>query len=324
MSQSSERLRVLITGATGCAGTHLSELALVRGARVFGFGLSGSFAAGITGCLGDLTQPGVIDAVVAESKPDWVFHLAALIPGALPGATHEAFIRINVTGTSYVLEAVRRIAPGARVLVAISSAIYGQPDDPSRPITEDFPLHSQSIYATVKMGQDMLAAQFYAEHGLHTIRGRTFNSTGPREPANLVCATLARQIARIEAGQQEPVLRAITLSTRRDFTDVRDVVEGYWAALKHGAAGQAYNICSGQSESIRQIAEILIGLSTVRGIQVVESGPPPGPGAILEQVGDSSRLRACSGWKPCIPLEQSLRELLEEWRVRVRAEVCRA
>jgi GDP-4-dehydro-6-deoxy-D-mannose reductase len=320
MSPLSKKLRVLITGATGCAGTHLSQLALDKGARVFGFALSGSFVAGVTDSYGDLSQPTIVEAVVSQTKPDWVFHLAALIPGAIPRATNETFIKINVTSTSFVLDAVRRIAPGARVLVAVSSAIYGQPEDPRKPISEDSPLHSQSIYATVKSGQDMLAAQFYAEHELHTIRGRTFNQTGPREPANLVCATLARQIARIEAGRQEPVLRAITLVTRRDFTDVRDVVAGYWAALEHGTAGQAYNICSGRSESIQRIAEILIGLSTTRGIQVVEIGPAPGPGAILDQIGDASRLRACSGWRPRILLEQSLRDLLEEWRVRVRME----
>lgn len=321
MNLSSNKLNILITGATGCAGTHLSELALSRGANVFGFALSGSFVAGVSGRLGDVRHKACVESVVSETQPDWVFHLAARIPGALPDVPNEAFLSINVTGTYFVLESVRRFAPGARVMVAISSAIYGQPDDPQKPITEDSPLHSQSMYATAKTGQDLLAAQFYAEQGLHTIRGRTFNQTGPREPANLVCATLARQIARIEVGRQEPVLRAITLVTCRDFTDVRDVVEGYWAALAHGTAGQAYNICSGKSKSIRQIAEILVGLSTVRGIQMIETGPPPGPGAILDQVGDASRLQACSGWRPRIPLEQSLRDLLEEWRARVRAEV---
>jgi len=320
MSLASKKLSILITGATGCAGTHLSELAISRGARVCGFALSGNFVRGSSGRFEDVRHLAAIEAAVAETEPDWVFHLAALIPGAQPDALGEDFISTNVTGTYFVLDAVRRLAPKARVLVAISSAVYGQPSDHNQPITEDFPLQSQSMYAMAKTGQDFLAAQFYVEHGLHTIRGRTFNQTGPREPAALVCATLARQIALIEAGRQAPVLRVITLATRRDFTDVRDVVEGYWAALEYGLAGQAYNICSGRSRSIRQIAEILVGLSTVRGIRMVETGPPPGPGAILEQAGDASRLRACSGWRPRIPLEQSLRDLLDEWRARVRAE----
>ena len=162
-----------------------------------------------------------------------------------------------------------------------------------------------------------MAAQFFTEYGLRTVRGRTFNQTGPREPANLVCATIAQQVARIEVGLQEPVVRTVTLLPRRDFTDVRDVVAGYWAALEHGAAGEAFNICSGQSTAIRQVADILIGLSTVRDIQVVESDPLPGPRAVLDQIGDASKLHTCSGWRPRISLERSLRDLLDEWRVRV-------
>jgi GDP-4-dehydro-6-deoxy-D-mannose reductase len=320
MSQPNRKLSILITGATGCAGSHLSELALSRGAHVHGFALSGNFVRGSSGRLGDIRYQAAIDAAVAETEPDWVFHLAALIPGAKPDASGPDFFRTNVVGTYLLLDAVRRLASKARVLVAISSAVYGQPSDHNQAITEDFPLHAQSMYAAVKTGQDLLAAQFYAEHGLHTIRGRTFNQTGPREPATLVCATLAREIALIEARRQNPVLRAMTFATSRDFTDVRDVVEGYWAAVECGSAGQAYNICSGRLRSIRQIAEILVGFSTVRGIQLEEVGPPPGPGAILEQTGDASRLHACSGWRPRIPLERSLRDLLDEWRRRVRAE----
>ena len=182
---------------------------------------------------------------------------------------------------------------------------------------EDAPLQPQSLYATTKAAQDLLAAQFFTEHGLYTVRGRTFNQTGPREPANLVCATIAQQVARIEAGLQEPVVRTVTLLPRRDFTDVRDVVTGYWAALEGGAAGEAYNICSGRSVAIERVADILIGLSTVHPIEIVESDPLPGPRAILDQIGDATRLRACSGWQPRITLEHSLRDLLNEWRARV-------
>jgi len=311
-------LRILITGATGCAGSHLSELAVSRQAVVFGLAHAGSFRPGVAGRHVDLADSAALDSFVREVQPEWVFHLAALIPGAIDSATPERTIAVNITGTAHLLDAVRRIAPDARVLIAGSSAIYGRPADPTQPITEDAPLQPQSLYATTKAAQDLLAVQFFNEHNLPTIRGRTFNQTGPREPANLVCATIARQVARIEVGLQEPIIRAITLTPRRDFSDVRDVVAGYWAALEYGTAGQAYNICSGHSESIRRVVEILINLSTVRNIRVIETDPAPGPRAILDQIGDASRLHACSGWQPRIALEHSLRDLLDEWRARVR------
>ncbi|MBP7688057.1 MAG: GDP-mannose 4,6-dehydratase [Thermoflexales bacterium] len=309
------RRRILITGATGCAGTHLSELALAHQAEVFGLAHSGTFTPGVSGQSIDLTDRAAVDEYVRTTQPDWIFHLAAIIPGvAVPP---ERYIAVNVTGTYSLLDAVRRYVPQARTLIASSSAVYGRPVQTAQAIQEDAPLQPQSLYATTKAAQDLLAMQFFTEHDLHTVRGRTFNQTGPREPANLVCATIARQVARIEAGLQEPIVQTVTLLPRRDFTDVRDVVAGYWAALEQGAGGEAYNICSGHSTAIREVAEILIGLSTVRHIEIVESNPVPGPRAILDQVGDGSKLKACSGWQPRVALEQSLRDLLDEWRTQV-------
>ncbi len=314
------RLRILITGATGCAGSHLSELALSRGAEVFGLAHAGAFIDGVAGRLIDLLDRASLENDVRAIQPDWIFHLAALIPGATADPAPDRYINVNIMGTYYLLDTVRHITPNARVLVASSSAVYGRPPQLDQPMREDAPLQPQSLYATTKAAQDLLAAQFFTEHSLHTIRGRTFNQTGPREPANLVCATLARQVAGIEAGLQAPILRTITLMPRRDFTDVRDVVAGYWAALEQGEAGQAYNICSGRSTSIREVVEILISLSRVHDIPIVESDPMPGPRAIVNQIGDATKLRACSGWQPRISLEQSLRDLLDEWRARVRGE----
>ena len=310
--------RILITGATGCAGTHLSELALAHQAEVFGLAHSGMFTPGVSGQQIDLTDRAAVEACVQASQPDWVFHLAAIIPGV--EVPPERYITVNVTGTYYLLDALRRFVPQARILIASSSAVYGRPVQAGQAIQEVAPMQPQSLYATTKAAQDLLAMQFFTEHDLHTVRGRTFNQTGPREPANLVCATIARQVARIEAGLQAPIVQTVTLLPRRDFTDVRDVVAGYWAALEHGAGGEAYNICSGHSTAIREVAEILLGLSTVRRIEIVESSPMPGPRAILDQVGDGSKLRACSGWQPRVALEQSLRDLLDEWRARVRSE----
>lgn len=309
--------RVFITGIAGCAGSHLAALAEARGAAVAGVDARTAPQTAANVRTGDIRSRALVDEAIKAFQPDWVFHLAALIPG--PAATHaEDFVSVNVTGTLNVLEAVRAHVPAARVLVASSSAIYGRPDDPDRPIDEDAPLRPQSIYAVTKAAQDMLAMQYATVHGLHVLTARTFNQTGPREPDGLVCATIAAQIARVEVKLQEPIVRTITLAPCRDFTDVRDVVAGYWAALEHGAPGGAYNVCSGQAVTIRRVADVLQGLSRVP-VEIVETGPPPPPQAILGQIGSFARLQQCSGWRPAISLEASLAALLDERRSRVAA-----
>ncbi len=310
--------RVLITGASGCAGWHLSALAQSNGADVAGLDTHTPCLAGVALHVGDIRSQEFVSGVIASVKPDWVFHLAARIPGP-SAATAEDFISTNITGTFHLLEAVRKLAPQARVLVASSSAVYGRPQDAGRLIDEESPLRPQSVYAVSKAAQDLLALQYATSHGLHILSARTFNQTGPREPDGLVCATIAQQIARIEAGVQEPIVRTVTLTPRRDFTDVRDVVAGYWAAIEHGSGGQAYNICSGRSVAIQRVADVLIGLSRVTGIQLVEVGPPPRPDAILNQIGDASRLKQCSAWQPQIPFEASLADLLDDCRARLGA-----
>ena len=121
------RLRVLITGATGCAGSHLSELALAHGAEVFGFAHTGSFVAGVTGRWIDLLDRASIENFLRDTQPEWIFHLAALIPGAMIDPQPERFIAVNITGTYYLLDTLRRIVPQARTLIASSSAVYGRP-----------------------------------------------------------------------------------------------------------------------------------------------------------------------------------------------------
>ncbi|MFI5182465.1 MAG: GDP-mannose 4,6-dehydratase [Thermoanaerobaculia bacterium] len=310
--------RVLITGATGCAGSHLSELALARGCRVFGIARRGPFVPGVKGRLGDVSRREEVADWLARCRPDRVFHLAALVHGS--GAhSPEDLLRVNVGGTHVLLEAVRETVPEARVLVAVSSGIYGESLETGRPIVESAPFEPRSLYAVTKAAQDLMAAQFFRAYGLHTVRARTFNQTGPREPKGLVCATVARQVARIEAGLQLPVLRVIELRSRRDFCDVRDVVAGYWAALESGAAGEAYNICSGKSHGIREVVDLLLAMARVPAVTVEEARPSPDPGAVHDQTGDFSRLNARAGWAPVIPFEASLRDLLDEWRLKVRS-----
>ena len=302
--------RILVTGTAGCAGRHLSELAISHGAEVHGIVRTKTSINGIRIYVGDLAIPNFIDSVIDSVQPEWIFHLAAKIPGGTPAPSPEDFIKSNILGTQNLLDAVRRRSPSARILVAGSSAIYGRPSVPDDPLCETAPFQPQSLYAVTKAAQDMLAQQFYTEHGMLTVRARTFNQTGPGEPAGLVVATLARQIVRIENGLQEPVLHAGTLLPSRDFTDVRDVVRAYWDIIDLGIPGDAYNVCSGYPTSIREIANTLVELSSVPKIKISETGPSPGPMAIMTQKGEGTKLHELSGWVPKISIKKSLQDTL--------------
>lgn len=301
---------VLVTGAAGCAGRHLCELALSSGADVHGIVRSRFTAGNLTTYVGDITNSHFVETVVQSVKPDWVFHLAAIIPARSPAPSPFEYYSVNILGTHNVLQSVRQHCPRARVLIASSSAVYGQPDDPRDKVSEQTPFRPQSVYAFTKVAQDWLGEYFFNEYGTHVVRVRTFNQTGPGEPSGLVVATLAKQISDIERGLQKPELRVRALAPSRDFTDVRDVVRGYWAALELGSPGDAYNLCSEQARSVDEVARMMIALSHVPAIRVVETGPLLSSPSIISQIGNCSKLRSKTGWKPQISIEDSLRDLL--------------
>jgi GDP-4-dehydro-6-deoxy-D-mannose reductase len=310
-------MRVLVTGASGFCGRHLCQYAISKGAKVLGLAQSRDVPRGVTRIQGDISGRDAVDAALALSNPDWIFHLAAALPES--GATDEDFVRVNVLGTHQLLAAAAEIPDKrVRVLVVSSSAIYGQPDDPDTAISEDSPLRPISLYATTKIAQEALAEQFFNVGKVDTVRVRGFNLTGPGEPTSLVCSRVAQQVARIECGLQEPVVTARMLTPRRDFLDVRDAVGAYWAALESGVSGDVYNVCSGSSVSVGEIAQRLAALSERDDLKIIgDRGDIDRPGGISGQVGDPSRLRAASGWVPTTPLETSLKDLLASWRLRI-------
>jgi len=314
-------MRVLITGATGYTGRHLAEAALAHGAEVFGVALDGNFAPGVTGYLADLTLPGVADEVVGAVCPDRVYHLAGLVPSSTRHVAPEALLSVNVLGTLRVLEAIILHAPAARTLIVSSAAVYGPVAPERQPITEDFPINPITAYAVSKAMQELLAGQYRAAHGLCVMRARTFNLIGPGEQAGLVGATLAMQVAEIEAGRRAPAIELRYLFTRRDFTDVRDVAQAYWHILEHGSPEKVYNVCSGQAHSIGELLDTLLSLAGLTHVQARQREQHLLPGDVALSLGDPSRLQADSGWKPAISIRQSLNDLLDEWRARVRAGI---
>lgn len=299
--------RVLVTGGRGFAGSHLVRLLSERGDE----------AVAPSHSQLELLEAEGVRRAVAELRPERVFHLAALAsPGRSWRTPHET-LRVNVELTLNVLEAVRAEAPGARVLVAGSGEIYGPPD--RLPVGEDAPLRPQNPYAVSKAACDLLGGQCADAYGMHVVRTRAFNHAGPGQSDEYVLGTLTRQVAEAEnAGAGEVTLRTGTLEPRRDFTDVRDVVRAYAAAIELPPG--AYNVCSGRSVSIGELVE-LVGGSTPLEVRHEIDTERRRPREIAEIRGSPARLRELAGWEPEVPLERTVRDAIDAWRARIASAV---
>jgi GDP-4-dehydro-6-deoxy-D-mannose reductase len=317
-------MRVLITGLTGFVGSHLADYLVARGdVEVFGTHRWRSRMDNVEHLRGrihlvecDLRDAAAARRVLREVRPDRIFHLAAqsFVPTSwlMPGET----ITGNVMGQLNLLEALRDLELPARVQIAGSSEEYGLVRPEEVPIREDHPLRPLSPYGVSKVTQDLLAYQYWRSYGLHIVRTRGFNHTGPRRGEVFVTSSFARQLAEIEKGLREPVVWVGNLDSVRDFTDVRDMVRAYWLALERGAPGEVYNICSGRGHTARQVLDILLGLTSVR-VEVREDPARMRPSDVTLLVGDCSKFRAATDWRPTIPFEVTLKDVLDYWRQRV-------
>src|SRR5437870_3382278 len=252
-------MRVLVTGIGGFAGPPVAQALLAGGHAVEGVlrvPLERPRLAGLPLALHalDLLDREGLRARLAERRPDAVLHLAGVSFAPAAERDPEAAYRANLGGTLAVLDAVRFAAPRTRVLAVTSAEVYGAVAAAELPITEDTPLRPLTVYGASKAAADLAAAQWSRAYGLDVVRARPFNHTGPGQDAAFVCAALARQIARIEAGRQEPVVHAGNLDPVRDFGDVRDVAAGYVALLERGqigrAAGRVGEVCAVADEAV--------------------------------------------------------------------------
>ena len=315
--------RVLITGITGFVGSHLAEHLLGQpGLDVFGMRrwrsrtehidhLSRKIS--IVEC--DLRDQVSVTRAVAQVRPEKIFHLAA--QSFVPTSWHapEESLHTNVLGTLHLFEAVRQAGLDPWIQVAGSSEEYGMVRPDEVPIREENPLRPLSPYGVSKVGADMLGYQYHQSFGMKIVRTRAFNHTGPRRGDVFVESNFAKQIVDIEKGRQEPVIRVGNLDARRDYTDVRDIVRAYRLSLEKCEPGEVYNICSGRSWVIREVLDLLLARSKVK--VRVEPDPArmrPSDVQILE--GDFSKFRGATGWKPEIPFERTLDDILAYWRER--------
>jgi GDP-4-dehydro-6-deoxy-D-mannose reductase len=316
--------KILITGITGLAGGHLAEFLIKLGHDVSGFDIHESSLSklGMTREKIQFYECDIRDAInvrdlIQRIQPEMIFHLAAITFGPTSWQDAQETYKVNVLGTMNVLEAAMHTEVKPLIHIAGSSAEYGMVYERENPVSEHAPLRPLSPYGVSKIAQTMMGYQYYMNYGLHIVRTRAFNYTGPGENASFVCSTFAKQIAEIEQKSVPPIIHVGNLDTRRDFTDVRDVVRGYWLALERGKAGEVYNVCSGTSYAIRQALDLLLKMSSNKDIEIVADPDRLRPSDVPIQVGDFSKIKQQTGWEPTIPFEKTLGDLLEYWRTQV-------
>jgi GDP-4-dehydro-6-deoxy-D-mannose reductase len=308
---------VLVTGASGFAGSHLLDRLATTDARLIAWSHRGGHhkPPGAPGAwyAVDVLDPGGVDRAVAAALPDLVYHLAG---DAQSGGSWDrlgATFAVNVRGTHHLLAAVARYVPSARVVVTGSALVYKPEDDP---IEEDSELKPASPYAVSKLAQETLAFRAGALDGLDIIVARPFNHVGPRQSPAFIAASVARQLAIIEAGRAEPQLRVGNLEAERDLTDVRDTVRAYQAMAAKGSRGAAYNVCSGDGLRMRTLVEALVDRTKVP-VEIVIDPARFRPVDVPRLIGANTRLRNDTGWTPTISLDRTLDDLLDYWRDRV-------
>lgn len=320
-------MRALITGITGFAGGHLAQTLLDRGDEVFGMARDAGqglthLSREIKPVIVDLRDPLAVDALLRETQPDAIYHLAgqAFVPLAWvdPWMTLENNIRPQLN----ILEAMVRQKSQARLLIVASNEVYGRVRPDELPVKEDNPLRPNNPYGVSKVAQDILGLQYFLSHGVDVIRVRAFNHIGPRQSPVFVAASFAKQLAEIEAGLVEPVLRVGNLEARRDFTDVRDVMRAYALLVQHADPGEAYNVGAGEAHSVQSLLDILLSYTKAK----VKVEPDPArmrPSDVPVIYADNSKLRAKTGWTPTCNFEDSLRQVLDYWREEVKSRVTR-
>ena len=311
-------MRALITGVGGFVGRHLLQHLQEEGDEVYGLGR----ASDLTGVQAtrvfkaDLADREAVERLVREVMPEVVYHLAAQSSPAESIGDPWATLGNNLQAQMNLFEALLRSGQQPRTLVVGSSDEYGLPDPEHIPTSENVPLKPRTPYAVSKVGQDMMGFQYFAQRGLPVVRVRPFNHTGPGHDARFVVPSLARQLAEIEAGHREPVLRVGNLDVARDFTDARDMVRAYRLAITRGVPGDVYNLGRGRSIRIGDIIADLLDLCTAD----VETRTDPAlarPADIPRQEADVRKFRSLTGWEPRLPWRTTLADTLEYWRERI-------
>ena len=321
-------MRILITGITGFAGSHLADYILENHPDVEVDGLVRPRSPmdhilhlrdKVTLWHGDLRDSGSVRRALEGCNPDRIFHLAAqsLVPYSFDAP--EETLDTNAGGTLNLLEAVRDIVPRARVHIASSSEVYGQVSEEESPITEEQPFRPANPYASSKAAQDLLGYQYFIYYGLHILRTRAFTLSGPRRGDMLAESSFAKQIAERELGVVDSaiLIRVGNLDSVRTFTHVRDMIQAYWQGLEKCPAGEVYNVGGGQTMTMEAILEHLKSQAKCPIVHEVDPSLLRRSDVTL-QIPDCTKFYNATEWRPSIPLETALSELLDYHRNRTK------
>jgi GDP-4-dehydro-6-deoxy-D-mannose reductase len=314
-------MRILLTGATGFAGSYLAEALLSKpGVRLVGVSRRGDWPPEQQHLAGrvalrslDLGDAAALEALLREVEPEQIFHVAGYAHVGRSFQEADAAWAGNLTATRNLYEGVARWGGKPRILFVGSGLVYGDSDDPETPLHEQLLLRPNNPYAASKAAADLLSYQFSRAPGLAIVVARPFNHIGPRQSPEFAIASFARQVVAIERGAKEPVLETGNLSPRRDLTDVRDTVAAYDLLMQHGRDGEAYNVGSGQVYSMHTVLDRLLALAGLT-VEIRQKA------ALLRSTDspvvrvDASKLRRETGWSPRFALDQTLLDILNYWR----------
>ncbi|EIJ81348.1 NAD-dependent epimerase/dehydratase [Bacillus methanolicus PB1] len=303
-------MKALITGITGFVGKHL-EAFLQDKAEVYGTSRNSRSNNHIFQL--DLLSETETFHLIKKIKPTHIFHLAGL-SNVKDSWEHKAdFIQANVIGTVHLLEAVRQADDQIKVMTVGSSEEYGIVPEGAGKIREEAPLHPISPYGLSKCAISMLVKLYYKSYGLNVTHARPFNHIGPGQRLGFVSTDFAHQIALINKGiVEENKIKIGNLQTVRDFTDVRDIVEAYYEIGRYGKAGEVYNVCTGEGVAIQNLLEILLSFSNKKIEPIVDPNRMRAA-EIPRLVGDPEKLIKLTGWKPKRKLEDTLRDIYNNW-----------
>ena len=318
-------MNVLITGITGMVGSHLAEYILKNHPDVRVHGLIRwrspldnirTINAHITLHQGDLRDLNSLIEVLRAAKPDRIFHLAAQSYVTVSFRAPVDTLHTNVIGTTNLLDAVRLSGLSPLIHICSSSKVYGQVREDEVPIKETNPLRPASPYAVSKVGEDMIALQYFLSYGMKILRTRMFTHTGPRRGDVFAESAFAKQVAEIEAGVRQNPMKVGNLQSVRTIADVRDAARAYWLLLEKCQPGDVYNIGGSETMTIGDVLRRLKGMARCK----IEHEVDPAllrPSDVTLQIPDTSKFKAATGWAPEIPVETTLRDLLDYHRGRV-------
>ena len=322
-------MRILVTGIAGFVGKHLTEHLIKEGKHeILGVDLrfddlstknfyTDEHQSKIKFLEADLTDRKKVSGIIKKFNPQQVYHLAAQSSVSYSWGNPIETFKVNVFGGINILESLKDFCPQCRVLVVCTAEEYGEVNDKERAINEDFKIYPTNPYAISKAALDFFSTTYYKANKLPVFVSRSFNHIGQGQSERFVTSDFAKQIAEIESGLREPVIRVGNVEVTRDFLDVRDVVKAYKCIIDRGEAGQVYNVCSGKKYKISDLLDTLISLSTKTDIKVRVDRSKLRPVDVNAIYGNNSKLKLHTGWYPKYNIKVSLKDTLDYWRRKI-------